>query len=113
MGFPPPTIAHEVADPRGTGRSGDFARMKVFSPETVKATRPFRFGPAPSMATIRPIPYCGCMTVTPGWKASRLAVPATVAGGPPRSAAVVRRNVRDVDAPRSGDRGVDGQGLSL
>lgn len=42
---------------RLTGRSGDRASTKVLSPPTVKATRPLRFGPAPSMETIFPSPY--------------------------------------------------------
>ena len=62
------------------GRSGDRARTKVRSPASVNATRPLRSGPAPSMDTIRPMPYSGCTTVVPGRKASRL-IGAAAPGG--------------------------------
>ena len=82
--------------PARTGRSGALARTNVRSGPTANATRPLRFGPAPSTATIRPRPYSGWSTETPGWKASRSTGPAAGKAEPPaapaRSAAVVRRN---------------------
>ena len=72
--------------------SGDLARTNVFSPPTVKATRPLRFGPAPSIATIRPRPYCGCRTETPGRKASEVVGRGRGRALAARSAAVVSRN---------------------
>src|SRR5690606_35880178 len=64
-----PLAVHSTPiDPQApfTGRSGALESTNVRSPPTAKATRPLRFGPAPSMAVILPSPYCGCSTRTPG-----------------------------------------------
>ncbi len=76
--------------PRPTGRSGALARMNVRSGPTANATRPLRPGPAPSTATIRPSPYSGWSTETPGWKASRSTGPEDDRPGAALAAAEVR-----------------------
>ena len=57
------------------------------SPPSVNATVPLRFGPAPSTATIRPMPYWGCSTETPGRNASEVDRPRGSAGEPAGRAA--------------------------